>query len=118
VDCGTPGRTALDGATATLARETLAWRAVCDTTETPACSEMTLCELVPAAAGAGQQSCLSDPDGSVTSTGYCYIDAMADTPIGDPALVAQCPPDQQRLVRFTAPGVPAAGAHLLMLCPD
>jgi hypothetical protein len=111
----------LSATVAAEAREVVEWHGLCDensATDTPDCSSFGLCEVLPAAAGAEQQSCLNDPDESLSAVGYCYIDAMASIPVGDPDLVAQCPPDQRRLVRFAGAGLPANGTQLLLLCPD
>jgi hypothetical protein len=39
---------------------------------------------------------------------------MAANPVGDAALVAHCPADHRRLLRFAGAGLPANGAQLLL----
>lgn len=53
------------------------------------------------------------PDGL---DGWCYIDAAATPPVGDPAIVAKCPPNEQRLVRFVGKGAVQSGATALITC--
>jgi hypothetical protein len=53
------------------------------------------------------------PDGL---DGWCYVDGAATPPVGDPALVAKCPPNEQRLVRFVGKGQVQSGATALISC--
>jgi hypothetical protein len=108
----------------------LSWlrsRSLCGV-ETTSCSQFQICMISVAGEFADDpsyQECLHADDTDIeTAAGYCYIDATTDrntdgvvncTPecydadsadcdcIGDPAMVASCPPDQRRRFRFVAP---------------
>jgi hypothetical protein len=45
--------------------------------------------------------------------GWCYVDARLG---GNPELVASCPADRKRLVRFLGDNVPAAGSLTFLQC--
>ncbi|MFT3765808.1 MAG: hypothetical protein QM820_09855 [Minicystis sp.] len=66
-------------------------------------------------------ACQCDPtdvptlDGQ-TVNGWCYIDTTLNPPLGNPEIVADCPVDQKRLVRFVGAGNPAPGALLMISC--
>lgn len=66
----------------------------------------------------GADACLSnpDPDASAQGDGWCYIDATTVPPIGDPSLVADCPDNERRLVRFVGEGDPQTGATVFVTC--
>lgn len=64
-----------------------------------------------------QESLDRDPvtaDGN-PAHGWCYLDASTVPPIGDPRLV-ECPPTEQRSIRFVGDGKPATGATALITC--
>ena len=48
--------------------------------------------------------------------GWCYIDATPPNPVGNAELVADCPADERRLVRFVNKGQPQAGATVFVTC--
>jgi hypothetical protein len=48
--------------------------------------------------------------------GWCYVDSTTVPPTGNPALVANCPPDEKRLVRFVNDGLPQPGATVFITC--
>ncbi|MEZ4437819.1 MAG: hypothetical protein R3B72_01930 [Polyangiaceae bacterium] len=48
--------------------------------------------------------------------GWCYIDATRSPPIGDSDLVANCPPTEQRIIRFVGDGQGVPGATLFITC--
>lgn len=57
-----------------------------------------------------------DPKASTQGDGWCYIDAAPDNQIGNPDLVAGCPEDEKRLVRFVGEGEPKTGATVFVTC--
>lgn len=57
-----------------------------------------------------------DPQAAAQGDGWCYIDGASVPPVGDPALVASCPPDERRLIRFVGAGDPAVGTTVFVTC--
>jgi len=55
-----------------------------------------------------------DPAASAQGNGWCYVDATVG--IGNPELVASCPPNERRLVRFVGKGEPAVGSTVFVTC--
>ena len=49
--------------------------------------------------------------------GYCYIDAAASPPIGNPSLLAPCMLTQKSMLRFVGAGSPAPNAAFIVGCP-
>jgi hypothetical protein len=118
-----PGREPLDEQTAQWARQHLAQQRLCGPGRA-ACDELALCLLTPAADGAERDACLNDLDPDVVEGGWCYLDrdALAE-PLGNPELLADCPPAQPRRLRFVSPAdaevaLPWPGSTVLVLCPD
>jgi hypothetical protein len=48
--------------------------------------------------------------------GWCYVDATTSPPVGDPALVADCPSTEKRLIRLVGDAEVATGGHLFIVC--
>jgi hypothetical protein len=48
--------------------------------------------------------------------GWCYVDASAQPPIGNPDIVASCPETERRLIRFVGDGQGSTGATLFITC--
>lgn len=96
---------------------------LCDTSSTPKCGEMCLCELRQKEGGE-LETCQTADEGTVTNlqAGYCYVDP--DNGIGNPALVENCPSTQRRILRFvgnnptstTGTAVPLPGALVYTAC--
>jgi hypothetical protein len=68
----------------------------------------TFCELVQLdPASVGGQGCRTAQDASTSDEsptpepGFCYLDADASPPIGDPHLVETCPENKKRAIRFS-----------------
>jgi hypothetical protein len=86
------------------------------------CSSMCLCLLSQEQLGAPLTTCQNATDGSESSLppGYCYIDATVTPAIGNPAIVAKCPPTSQRILRFAGNNlkyaVPLAGSFVFTAC--
>ena len=59
-------------------------------------------------------ACQSTP-GPVSDDGWCYVDADASPPIGDPAVADQCVGLAKRRIRFTGDAAPPKGAHVALL---
>jgi hypothetical protein len=48
--------------------------------------------------------------------GWCYIDASTAPPVGNPDIVAKCPENEKRIIRFVGEGEGVAGAVLFITC--
>jgi hypothetical protein len=90
-------------------------------------SNYCLCEVLPTRrAGVGpsdppnltaEQDCQNNEATAETTDGWCYVDVTnADNPIGNPALVNQCPTTAQRKLRFVGDGMQAPGSTLFVAC--
>ncbi len=91
-------------------RARLTQAGICGGTSGIACDSLSLCELAQLGASCHQA-------GTQDGVGFCYIDPTQN-PSDDPSLVAQCPPNQARLLRFVDPQneTPAPGATVLIYC--
>ncbi|HLV19693.1 MAG TPA: hypothetical protein VKZ49_02385, partial [Polyangiaceae bacterium] len=78
----------------------------------PRCSDMCLCEIEQTQ-GASLEAC-QNADTNGGFTGFCYVDPEAGAG-NNPALVANCPPAERRIVRFGR-GTPQAGATTVIAC--
>ncbi|MDC0740770.1 hypothetical protein [Polyangium mundeleinium] len=84
------------------------------------------CE-VPQLSGAAAEGCRTDPsDPPVVDDhpvhGFCYIDPGHEPPIGNPELLAACPAEMPRALRFVGTGKAsssalASGSHVAVVCP-
>jgi hypothetical protein len=76
------------------------------------------CEITQLTEATGQSACLNelDPDASSQGDGFCYVDASVTPPVGNPALVADCTPNERRLLRFVGEGQPRSGATAFITC--
>ncbi|MBK9264113.1 MAG: hypothetical protein IPM54_30470 [Polyangiaceae bacterium] len=50
--------------------------------------------------------------------GWCYVDASTDPPTGNPELVAACPDNEKRKIRYAGHGEARPGATLFITCGD
>jgi hypothetical protein len=79
------------------------------------------CEITQAA-GDDLQSCQYTKSGDAILNngqpvdGWCYIDAAATPPVGDPSVVAKCPSTEQRIIRFAGAANAAPGSTLFITC--
>jgi hypothetical protein len=48
--------------------------------------------------------------------GWCYVDSTSNPPVGNAAIVKNCPDTEKRLVRFAGGGNPQPGATLFITC--
>jgi hypothetical protein len=79
----------------------------------PPAGSLCLCEI-PQASGSALSSCLQDLDPQ--GDGFCFVDPAEDA-TANPALVAGCPTNEQRALRFIGQGVPAPGSSAFVACP-
>jgi hypothetical protein len=81
-------------------------------------SAWSLCEIQRSTADAdsdGQSDCLQ-AEQPAADVGWCYVDP--ERGLGDEALVADCDPEERRILRFVDPddATPASGATILTAC--
>ena len=79
------------------------------------------CEITQAT-GAQRDACqnintnpLTDADGKSVD-GWCYVDATTTPPTGNVDIVAKCPDNEQRIIRFVGAGEAQPGATLFITC--
>ena len=48
--------------------------------------------------------------------GWCYVDAAASPPVGNAEVVAKCPDNEKRILRFVGQGAAQSGATLFISC--
>jgi hypothetical protein len=79
----------------------------------PRAGSLCICEI-PQAGGSALLSCLQDlePQGD----GFCFVDPAEDA-TANSGLVAGCPTNEQRALRFIGRGVPDPGASAFVACP-
>lgn len=78
------------------------------------CASICLCEL-PQLSGEQLSGCQNEPVAPQVP-GFCYINAMPnEAQVGNPALVASCSRDTQRLIRFVGDS-PTRGATVWISC--
>ena len=81
------------------------WNCFCQVDQT-AGADLTACQNDPVATPVNAQ-------GQIVN-GWCYVDPAASA--GSPAVVKECPQDEQRQVRFVGGGAPASGATIFLSC--
>jgi hypothetical protein len=84
------------------------------------------CEILPAGATspAALKACQTDPSTNpLTKTtpaeevnGWCYVDPTQAPDEGSDKIVANCPANEKRLIRFIGKGNPVAGGTLFITC--
>ncbi|KYF94355.1 hypothetical protein BE20_00730 [Sorangium cellulosum] len=79
-----------------------------------------VCEIEQLA-GAAAEVCRTDSDDNLSVNsydvhGWCYVDPSNG--LGDPAIVADCPSNERRKIRFVGEGEAQRGATLFIYCPD
>lgn len=80
------------------------------------CSRLCACELVQCS-GAALTQCQNDATPiAQLPPGFCYVDALAVPPLGDPALVATCPSDWRRELRILGPSPAQPAPRMFIGC--
>lgn len=104
------------------ALDVLSAQSLCDNdpnTPTPNCNQFHFCELGQAKiGGASGQPDPGCAQGTKTagSFGWCYVDPFGNPAIGNPALVKNCPLNEQQLINFTGDNTPARDGVVLIAC--
>jgi hypothetical protein len=72
--------------------------------------------------GSDLYACQNEVTAAASVDGFCVIDqgrtdeSGAPAPLGNPAIVADCPANEKRLLRFVGAGWPATGAMAFIGC--
>jgi hypothetical protein len=120
-DCTQAGRTALSAVELPAFEQKLMTSGACGGTSGVRCDTFCGCEIQQTS-GADLDACQNDLTPAATANGFCVIDLMhtdengAPAPLGNPALVSQCPANEKRLLRFVNAGQPAPDATLFIGC--
>jgi hypothetical protein len=105
--------------------ETAQWNCFCEIVQSGSPPPADTPPPVPTAAdvaadlSACQGSAADPPINTLTGkpvNGWCYVDDSSSTPIGNPAIVKNCPDTEKRLIRFVGEGQPQTGATLFITC--
>ncbi len=87
------------------------------------CAAFCGCDLQqPAGAatepGSARYSCQNDLEPPAEVAGFCLIDLeLPASPLGNPALVADCPAGGRRRLRVVGAGIPIVGSVPFLVCP-
>lgn len=125
-DCSRPGRTSSRSDELATIREELIAAQHCGASTGMACSDYCACNILelggsssdPASPVYACQNQITVTDASLV--GYCYIapyrvdENGMPAPLGNPALVADCPPTQRQTMRFVGADTPLPGAHVFV----
>lgn len=116
-DCSKPGRAVIDAASLAAVRKQMALSGGCDGASGVACNAVCACQLLqPPGTATDKASPLYACQNAVAPPedlfGFCGLDQTHVTPdgkpepIGDAALVTQCPSSSRHRLRFVGEGVP------------
>ncbi len=122
-DCGLPGRTPVaeehEPAKAKVLADPIAtalgWDCVCEIVQIPNSNDAVPDEQERDAC----LNSLAEPvltSGGQEVDGWCYVDATTSPPLGNPDIVAKCPDNEKRLIRFVGKGEALPGATLFITC--
>jgi hypothetical protein len=89
---------------------------LCDGTTSIDCGRMCACELLQSSGAALTQYQTDATPIDQLPPGFCYVDALAVPPLGDPALVATCPADSRRGLRILGPAPVAPAPWMYVGC--
>ncbi|MEM9691199.1 MAG: hypothetical protein AAGA56_01520 [Myxococcota bacterium] len=114
--CNAPGRSFIDPEDpAVIAAQN-------DPTTTDANAPNCFCEINQLT-GTDRDACQNDDSDAPVNAetgasvdGWCYVDAATVPRTGNPAIVENCPPTEQRIIRFVNAGQGEGGATLFITC--
>lgn len=127
-DCSQTARAPLSASVLSATRRQLQLTGSCGGNNGASCDSFCGCgiEQPPGVAsdhGSELYACQNDLTVAASVNGFCMIDqertdeSGAPAPLGNPAIVAECPANQKRLLRFVGAGQPATGAMTFLACP-
>lgn len=94
--CDEPGFRAPPSSRLSAMKDQLHESGACDIAGKPACDDYCGCELIQKS-GSALEACQQEEGALTGDAGWCYLDP--DAGAGNPAIVANCPVTQRRLVR-------------------
>lgn len=126
-DCAQTARVPLPAASFTAAVKQLAASGVCGGSSGVSCDTLCGCGIVQATGTGSDPSselyaCQNELTPAPSVNGFCFIDQTrtdasgAPAPLGNPAIVAECPASDPRLLRFVGAATPASGASVFLGC--
>jgi hypothetical protein len=125
-DCEQPGRAPLAGALLTAFKGSAEQMQACGVGTNVDCAAACGCELIQLSgtavdAASDLYACQNDVTPPADLAGYCVIDQEhmdenGPAPIGNAEIVANCPRDWHRRVRFVGPGVPSTDGYTYIAC--
>lgn len=127
-DCGAPGRAPIAAESMALVRTELATNGLCGTDIGIECASYCGCEIMQlmgtaADTTSGLYACQNEVmlrDNALV--GFCVLDAERTratgepAPLGSPQLLADCPENARRRVRFVGSDTPAEGKLVFLVC--
>jgi len=127
-DCSQTARAPLGSAMLSAMTRQLPLLGACGGDAGVGCDSFCGCEIVQAPGLANDQSselyaCQNQVSVAPSSNGFCLIDqnrrdgSGAPAPLGNPVLVAECPANQKRLLRFVGASTPEREAFAFLGCP-
>jgi hypothetical protein len=120
-DCTRAGRTVIEVRDLIASKRQLESSGACGGSTGVDCDSFCACDISQTV-GSDLDSCLNDVVPAQAANGFCVIDLMrsdqsgAPDPLGSPELVAECPMNQKRRLRFVGAGAPAGNAKLFLGC--
>ena len=126
-DCSQPARAPLAADVLTATRRQLQSTGSCGGDDGVSCDSFCGCAIVQTAGVASDHSsdlyaCQNDLAMPAGVDGFCVIDqgrtdaSGAPAPLGNANIVAECPANEKRLLRFVGAGQPASGATAFIGC--
>ena len=127
-DCSQTARAPLRASVLAAMRKQLQSTAICGGDSGVNCDTFCGCEIdqtpgVASERGSMLYACQNELSVTDGVDGFCLIDqgrtdeSGAPAPLGNSAIVAECPANQKRLLRFVGAGEPASGALTFIACP-
>jgi len=129
-DCSQPARAALTSARLAAVKQALRFTGCGDGSGGDSgCDSYCGCEIVQTSGTASDPSsplhaCQNELMPPASVNGFCAIDQMrtdasgAASPLGNPAIVAECPASEKRLIRFVGAAIPARDSSVFLGCMD
>jgi hypothetical protein len=111
--CASPGHIDLGSATREVVEDELAASGLCGGNTGVSCDDYCLCEIGELA-NSDLDICRNSVTDPQTVYGYCYVDP--DNGFGNPDLVADCPSNQRRILRFMGNDIIAPRASVFVAC--
>ena len=128
-DCSQTARAALPASVLTATKKQMQANGSCDGDGGVSCDALCVCEIdqtlgVATDPDSALYACQNDLTVAAGVDGFCLVDQSrtdangAPAPLGNPALVSQCPSNEKRTLRFVGAGQPVSGATAFLGCTE